>query len=51
VALGLSQEAAALLCGVGVRTLRDWELGRARMTALEALLVLEAANDNAQEAA
>lgn len=51
VALGLSQEAAALLCGVGVRTLRDWELGRARMTALEALLVLEAANDNAREAA
>lgn len=40
LARGLSQEQAAKLCGVGVRTLRDCELGRARMTALEVLLVL-----------
>jgi DNA-binding transcriptional regulator YiaG len=52
LAAGLSQEAAALLCGVGVRTLRDWELGRVRMTQLEALVVLDAAaNDNAKKAA
>lgn len=40
LATGLSQEAAAQLCGVGVRTLRDWELGRVRMTQLEALCTL-----------
>lgn len=40
LATGLSQEAAARLCGVGVRTLRDWELGRVRMTQLEALCTL-----------
>jgi transcriptional regulator with XRE-family HTH domain len=41
VALGWSQERAARELGIGVRTLRDLELGRARMTAIEALCVLE----------
>lgn len=41
LALGWSQERAARELGIGVRTLRDLELGRARMTALEALCVLE----------
>jgi DNA-binding XRE family transcriptional regulator len=41
VARGWSQERAAHELGIGVRTLRDLELGRARMTALEALCVLE----------
>ncbi len=50
-AAGLSQEAAALLCGVGVRTLRDWELGRVRMTQLEALVQLEQAANQNREAA
>lgn len=40
--LGLSQEAAARMLGVGVRTLRAWECCDARMTALEALIELEA---------
>lgn len=41
VAAGLTQEQAARECGVGVRTLRDIELGRVRMVALEALIELE----------
>lgn len=41
-AIGWSQERAARELGIGVRTLRDMELGRARMTALEALCTLEA---------
>jgi DNA-binding transcriptional regulator YiaG len=50
-ATGLSQEAAALLCGVGVRTLRDWELGRVRMTQLESLVLLEQAANDTKRAA
>lgn len=42
VAAGLTQEQAAAACGVGVRTLRDIELGRVRMVALELLIELEA---------
>lgn len=42
-ALGLSQEAAAMRFRVGVRTIRDIEAGRSRMTALELLLELEEA--------
>lgn len=41
VARGWSQERAAQELGIGVRTLRDLELGRARMTALEALCAYE----------
>jgi DNA-binding transcriptional regulator YiaG len=51
LATGLSQEAAAQLCGVGVRTLRDWELGRVRMTQLEALVVLGLATNHDKKAA
>jgi transcriptional regulator with XRE-family HTH domain len=40
-ARGWSQERAAHELGIGVRTLRDLELGRARMTALEALCTYE----------
>jgi transcriptional regulator with XRE-family HTH domain len=48
VALGLTQEqvpdfAKARGCEVSVRTVRDLEAGRPRMTALELALVLEAA--------
>jgi transcriptional regulator with XRE-family HTH domain len=39
-ARGWSQERAAHELGIGVRTLRDIEAGRARMTALEALIDL-----------
>jgi transcriptional regulator with XRE-family HTH domain len=45
-ARGLTQEACAQRYGVGVRTLRDIEAGKARMTALE--LVLELSGDVAQ---
>lgn len=37
---GLTQEEVASRTGVAVRTLRDIENGRARMTALEVVLVL-----------
>jgi ribosome-binding protein aMBF1 (putative translation factor) len=40
-ALGWSQERAAHELGIGVRTLRDIEAGKARMTALEALCAFE----------
>jgi transcriptional regulator with XRE-family HTH domain len=39
-ARGWSQERAAQELGMGVRTLRDIEAGKARMTALEALIDL-----------
>lgn len=41
VAASLTQEQAAQRCKVGVRTLRDIELGRVRMVALEVLCELE----------
>ncbi len=40
-ALGLTQEQVAERCGVSVRTIRDIELGRVRMVALEVLTELE----------
>lgn len=40
---GLTQEAAAQRYGVGVRTLRDIEAGKARMTALELVIELQLA--------
>jgi len=39
-AAGLTQERCALKCGIGLRTLRDIEAGKARMTALELVLEL-----------
>jgi hypothetical protein len=42
-ALGLTQEATALRYSVGVRTLRDIEAGKARMTALELVIGLRLA--------
>lgn len=51
VARGWSQERAAQELGIGVRTLRDMELGRARMTALEALCALEQETSNSQRGA
>lgn len=42
-AAGLTQEACALKYGVGLRTLRDIEAGRCRMTALELVKELQLA--------
>jgi transcriptional regulator with XRE-family HTH domain len=42
-AAGLTQEQLALRYGVGVRTLRDIEAGKARMTALELVISLRLA--------
>lgn len=47
-ARGWSQERAAHELGIGVRTLRDIEAGKARMTALEALIELEGLEAEAQ---
>lgn len=51
LARGWSQEEAARQLGIGVRTLRDLEGGKARMTALEALLVLTGEASVRREAA
>ena len=55
-ATGLSQEAAAEKAkaagvDISVRTLRDIELGRVRMTALELLVFLQALGESKRKAA
>jgi DNA-binding transcriptional regulator YiaG len=47
----LTQEQAAHMAGVSVRTWRDWEAGRVRMTQLEAMFRADALSELAKVAA